>query len=141
MESPGDLFAVWNTLHDGVIDAVSGDVPGDLVITIGISYLCRVLPTQADQLRVTLRNCTMVRYEPFDEPPVHGTESLASLNIEVLSARRSGRAVEVVCTAGLLQLEYESVEVQLGEGATISQDHLEVAAERYWREWEKKTRG
>src|SRR5688572_22309529 len=140
VKSSGEMHAVWNSLHDGTIDGISGMVPGDVFVTIGIAYLCRMLPTSADQLKVCLRRCTLLRYEPFEGTPVEGVEAMAGQDIEVLSAERPARVVEVACVSGILKLEYEGVEIQLVEGRTVSQEELEHAAERYWTEWEEKNR-
>ncbi|MDP1662876.1 MAG: hypothetical protein Q8L55_13255 [Phycisphaerales bacterium] len=140
MTSKGEPFAVWNTLHDGTIDAISGVVPGDVLMTIGIEYLCRVLPTAAVQLNLHLRSCTLLRYAPFLGVPMEGVEALAGQGIEILSAACPARVVEIACASGHLSLEYEEVVIQLVEGRIISQEELESAAERYWREWERENR-
>jgi len=141
MKSSEEACALWNTLHDGTIDAISGAVPGEVDMTIGIAYLCRELPTAADQLKVYLHSCTLLRYEPwFEESPMEGVEALVGQDIEVLSAKRPARVIEVECACGFLKLEYENVEVRLVEGRIISQEELENAAERYWTKWEERHR-
>jgi hypothetical protein len=41
-----DFFpAIWNVLHDGVIVAVDGVLPGDLRIDVEIGYLRKRIPT------------------------------------------------------------------------------------------------
>jgi hypothetical protein len=140
MKSSGQAHDLWNVLHDGGIDSISGAVPGEVAMMIGIGYLCGKLPTAAGQLKLILRGCTLLRYEPFEGDAVEGVAAIAAKDIEILSAEQPARVVEVMCVSGILKLEYESVEIQLVEGGLISQAQVKDAAERYWKEWGKKNR-
>ena len=137
-------FAIWNTLHDGVIQSVKGDVPGDVTITVSISYLCEKLPTTAEFLFLSLRRCTDLVFTPFEGKPLTSPMEIMALEPEVLSASEHGGIVSVDCVTGVLTLAYQDVQIKLAEGIPISQGQLEDAADRYWTEWEenaKKLRG
>jgi hypothetical protein len=58
-QSAGDFFpAIWNILHDGVIVAVEGTVPGNLRIDIEIDYLRKRIPDSGNLIPVLLIGCT-----------------------------------------------------------------------------------
>ena len=127
-------------MHDGVIESVKGDVPGDVTFTVGISYLCQKLPTTAEFLLLCLRGCTELVFTPFGGKPVADTTDIEALNLEVLSANAQGGVISVDCVTGVLTLAYQDIEVKLAEGVPISQAQLEDAAERYWTEWSENAK-
>lgn len=133
--------ATWNTLHDGSIKSVKGDVPGDVTITVGISYLCQKLPTTAEFLFLCLRRCTRLVFAPFGGKPVADTTDIETLDLVVLSANEQGGVISVNCVTGVLTLAYQEIEIKLAEGVPISQAQLEDAAERYWTEWSENANG
>jgi hypothetical protein len=133
-------YAFWNTLHDGSVNAVEGTIPGDITLSVGIEYLCAMLPTTAASLRVSLLRCHVFSYKPYGEDAVSDLCEIASLEIEILSAVPHDGWIEVCCAGGTLKAAYQTVEIRLIEGQLVSQTDLEVAADRYWSEWEKRNR-
>lgn len=133
-------YAVWNILHDGSIESISGSVPGDVHVRVGIAYLCTQLPTAAAHVMVHLRGCRRFEYHPFEGAVLTNLSAIAAADVEVLSAEEEDGAISVVCVGGFLKLVYERVELGLAEGRPISQAELEAAADRYWTEWEANAR-
>jgi hypothetical protein len=133
-------YAVWNTLHDGSIESIGGTVPGDVQVRVGIAYLCEKLPTAASCVVVHLRGCRQFEYRPFEGEAITDLSSIASADVEILSAEEVGEVVSVACVGGFLQLAYDRPDIVLAEGQTISQAELEAAADRYWTEWEENSR-
>jgi len=131
-------YAFWNTLHDGTIDTISGRIPGDITLTVGIEYLCAKLPTSAKSLHVTLLGCDLFQYSAYGEKASDDLSRIASVEPEVLSAVAQANYVEVCCVAGTLKAAYRAVELRLIEGQLISQAELEAAAVLYWSEWSKR---
>ena len=140
MSLDDSLEAVWNILHDGTIDAVRGEVPGDVELSISISYLCGMLPTNSDHLLVKLSQCTLARMELFSGATRQGLVAFGDGDTEILSAKAINDAVEVCCRDGMLTLHYGSVAVRLAEGTTVTLTELAAAAERYWSEWAERGR-
>ncbi|HVT83307.1 MAG TPA: hypothetical protein VHM90_21890 [Phycisphaerae bacterium] len=131
-------YAVWNTLHDGGVESVIGNVPGDVSVLIHIPYLCQKLPTDSKALEIRLRNCTRFEYEPFEGDVLTNPTELAACGIEILSADQKDGFISVVCVGGSLRLIYKDVEIRLLDGKVISQAELEDAAVRYWADWSTK---
>jgi hypothetical protein len=133
-------FAFWNTLHDGGIDAIRGSVPGDLTLTVGIEYLCDLLPTPEASIQVDLLGCTTLAFTPYDERPIVDPQAIAALELEILSAGPGDGTIEVCCVSGTLTAVYRAVEMRTAEGNPITQSELEAVAHRYWSEWKARNR-
>ena len=131
-------YAVWNTLHDGSIESVVGSVPGEVTVSIDISYLCEKLPTSSTKLEVRLLGCLAFEYEPFDGNRICELGEIGAQDIEILSARREGDVVSIICRNGRLKLRYEDAEIRLLEGTVVTQANLEAAATLYWKEWSSR---
>jgi hypothetical protein len=120
----------WNIIHDGRIEAIAGQVPGNIVLTIGLEYLCKHLPAEGDTLHATLRDCQLLAYTPFDGSTVTDLQRIAELKVEVLSAVAQVDGVSVCCVNGRLDAAYASVEVRTVDGKLVSQADLEAAGNR-----------
>jgi hypothetical protein len=133
--------AIWNHLHDGVIESIEGVVPGDLRLAIGIEYLCGRLPTSANHLVVRLRGCTLLEFVPFGAVATVDRSSIVDAEVEILSASWAADAIEVMCSAGVLRVRYEREDVELVEGVSVSPVELQLAAEGYWIAWDERRPG
>ena len=78
--------ATWNVLHDGSLTAVKGSIPGDVILSIEIAYLCRYLPTKVSVLSVALTLCVQFEYRPYEAPPVSALSEIVGTKLELLSA-------------------------------------------------------
>jgi hypothetical protein len=131
----------WDILHDGFIEAISGHVPGDVVLTIGIEYLCEQLPTAGATIKATLLGCRLLEYTPFDESTVTDIQRIAEHEVEVLSATAEADRITVHCANGSLDVAYDAVKVRTIEGNSVSQTELEAAANRSVAQWLEQNRG
>ncbi len=120
----------WDIIHDGRIDAISGSVPGDVTLTVGIDYLCSHLATSADTLLASLLGCTLLAYTPYGEAPITDFLQIPAQYVVVLSAVVQPGRVSVCCVRGTLDVAYSSIEVKTLEGTMVSQEQLETAAIR-----------
>jgi hypothetical protein len=132
--------AFWNIIHDGTIETLAGQVPGDVVLTIGIGYLCEHLSTAGDTLEATLRGCGLFAYTPFGESAVTDLQRIAGHQIEVLSAVPHADRIVTCCANGSLEVAYAAVEVRTVEGKLVSQPELEAAANHSVAEWLERNR-
>jgi hypothetical protein len=67
----GTFFpAIWNILHDGVIVAVDGTVPGDLRIDVEIDYLRERIPDPGTLIQVLLIGCTRFAFKDYEKSEV-----------------------------------------------------------------------
>jgi hypothetical protein len=134
--------AVWNVLHDGEVAAAEGTIPGDLRLSVGISYLCGHLPTQAEHVVVTLVGCERFEYQPYEGPPESDPAAVAALGLELLSAVAAEGSIRVEFAdggyGGYLLMRYLSSSAATAEGQPLSQAELESAAERYWSLWQQR---
>jgi hypothetical protein len=131
--------ANWNVLHDGHVTAADGTVPSDLRLSIQIDYLCRYLPTQSDDVIITLIDCQQFEYHPYQQPSMSNVAAIAALNLELLSAQIDNGCISVECAdggyGGRLILRYRSANATTVEGRALTQPELESAAEHYWSDW------
>ena len=125
----------WDIIHDGGVDAITGSVPGEVVLTVGIEDLCRQLATAANTLLASLRGCSLLSYTPYGEPPISDLQQIAARDVEVLSAVVEPDRVSVCCVGGTLDVAYRSVEVKTMEGVAVTQEELDAAANRSVAEW------
>lgn len=134
--------ATWNVLHDGSIDAIEGELPGELKLSVGIAYLCAYLPTQSEHVVVTLAGCEQFEYRPYEDPPVKDLAAIAALSLEIHSADPMGKNLNITCRddsyGGALVVRYDEARISTAEGQPLMQSEVEEAAERYWSNWKRK---
>lgn len=138
-------FDFWNTLHDGSIERVTGSVPGDLVLRVGIKYLTDVLPTVEDFLWVHLLGCTRFEMRTFDGDPVESLSEFPEEEVAEIQNVQEVDGVVKVCscgrsTGGFIHCVYRDAEIRLAEGRLLPQAELEAAAEEYWERWARRGR-
>src|SRR5882762_3608296 len=57
---------IWNVLHDGVIVAVDGTVPGTIRLQVSIDYLRKHFSQSGEFVEVVLVDCTRFTYRASD---------------------------------------------------------------------------
>lgn len=62
--------AIWNLFHDGTIEAIRGDVPGDLELDVSIDYLRRMVQPAGELFRVRIRQCTFLELQSWADDSV-----------------------------------------------------------------------
>ena len=130
---------LWNLLHDGGLDGISGVVPGDLTLSVSIRYLRSRFPGAGVGFNVALQQCTAFSYTPYDEPPVSDLAAIVAQDLEILGAE-AGDPLRIDCVTGTLQARYAAVRIELDTGGEVSIEALTTAARDYWREWDEKNR-
>lgn len=126
----------WGIFHDGVIAAATGAVPGRVQLTIQIPYLREMFPGQGDCFQVTLEGCSVMAYQPFDQPETHALEDLSEAQPIILYMQETSPIV-LDCTDGNLTMKYDSADVSLDTGEPVGYAQLAKACEDYWDRWQK----
>jgi hypothetical protein len=131
--------SAWGVFHDGVIQAIEGTIPGNLVLTIEIGYLRAMFEGEGSSFRVNLDGCTKMRYSEYDEEPTVDLDRIREREPEILYVT-SEQPLVLDCVMGPLELEYERMTVTLDNGAEVSEKELVNASELYWNRWRESTR-
>jgi hypothetical protein len=132
-----DFFpAIWNILHDGVIVAIDGTLPGDLRIDIEIDYLRKRIPDPGTLIQVFLIGCTRFAYQGF-EATAFSTElaAVAAMQPEVLGGSMKDGICEVECSDGTLEVVAADAAIRLDNGRVVTLQELKEVADSYWKEW------
>ena len=133
--------SIWNVLHDGGVDRIVGNVPGDVHVFVGIEYLRERFPDDGDEIVVCLSNCTIFSHRPYDaEKAVTDLTSIADKSPTILSAEMHGSICRVFTDSGELDMQCGGGSVSLDSGRAISLTELLSVAEAYWDEWESKAK-
>lgn len=130
------LLAIWNMLHDGGIENISGQLPGDLQVCVALEYLRELFEDDGgDQIIVKLANCTMFSHRLYDvEDADTDFEAIADRCPGILSAEMDGPTCRVYTDIGILDLQCKGIELALDSGRAISLEELKSVAERSTRE-------
>jgi hypothetical protein len=59
---------LWDILHDGVIEGVEGNVPGDVIFNIEIEYLRELFSDGGKNIIVRLIGCDVLSISPTSRP-------------------------------------------------------------------------
>lgn len=125
---------LWNVLHDGVVEHVEGQAPGDVSLRIQIGYLRELFSDGGNSVIVRLKDCQQFYYQP--ESPsemLEGSIAAEELIGEwVLSAEDDAESIRVYCMNGSLYLVYGDFSVVLDNGRSITVDDLEEKSRLYW---------
>jgi hypothetical protein len=134
---------IWNILHDGPISAVSGAVPGDVKLTIGIEYLRKLFPGDGDSFGLWLRGCRLFEMELW-ETESRFTADFAEISAAqptILSADHTDTPVMVWTTIGGLRLDFDEWQLELEDSTPVSFDEISAACESYWDDRSKPPEG
>lgn len=131
-------FEVWNILHDGSIDIISGTLP-ELTITVSIQYLRHMFGKDGESIIVKISGCKLIEFESWATGEKYkDLNEIESLEPEILSASEKDDTVSIICVDGILSMNYEDVSCKLDNGKEITFSDLKSACEKYWKEWERK---
>jgi hypothetical protein len=130
--------SAWGVFHDGVIQAIEGTLPGNLVLTIEIGYLRAMFEGDGCSFLVHLTGCTRMRYCEYDEEPTVDLNRIREREPEILYVT-SEQPLILDCVMGPLELEYEQMAVTLESGVQVSEQELVSASELYWSRWREST--
>ena len=118
--------SLWNLFHDGSIEHIEGTVPGNASLLVSIQYLRDRFPSAGTGFVVSLFDCNLFTFQPYDEPEISDLAKIAALEPEILSAEPSD-PLEICCTLGTLLLRYKSAALALDSGEPVSLAELDAA--------------
>ena len=127
----------WGCFHDGEIIAADGLVPGQVTLTMRITYLRRMFPQEGDYFLITLDDCTHIQFAPFQDPVTTELAEIARHEPMVLYVREQ-TPLKLDCANGVFEANYGAMSVALDSGQSVSEDELEAASRRYWDDWERR---
>ncbi len=125
---------IWNCLHDGVIERVAGNIPGQVAVDVSIAYLRRRFAGTGGGFRIVLSECTLFEYEPYDEQRMTDLSAISNLEVTVLSVENKSPVV-INCVMGVLRLAYGSASITTDAGQPVTPAQLDQASIEYWAEW------
>ena len=126
---------LWNVLHDGGIDSISGSVPGEVRLTVGITYLRELFEDPGESVLITLHDCTFFSFRPWDtDESVADLAAISALELEVLSVEEGGGIVCAVSAipAGVLLIKATGFSLALDNDRPIELEDLLAVAKTHW---------
>jgi hypothetical protein len=131
-------IAIWNTLHDGQITAISKEAEQTLRMFVNIPYLRRRLKPIGDSFVLILSGLAILEFENFDGTNTSLEEELKLATPEILSTESESMPITIATTTGYLKLDFQNIGFELDTGEKIEFESIEKACEEYWDEWEKR---
>jgi len=133
--------AIWNVLHDGVIVAIDGAVPGTIRVQVSIDYLRKRFSLSGELIQVVLVDCTRFSYRASDASgPTTELPRIADMAPEILSATFTNGVCEIECAGGVLEVIATDGSVQLDSGLAVTLQELLDVADAYWHEWSERAK-
>ena len=132
---------VWNILHDGIIVAIEGEVPGSIRLHVSIDYLRERFSDSGDTIQILLAGCTRFAYREFDTNAfTTDLAVIAAMEPEVLSATLTDGLCEVECAGGMLEVAAVDGWVSLDSGRSVTLQELVGVSEAYWKQWSERAK-
>lgn len=142
---------VFNILHDGGIEAWTGD-KDLLTLTIGCEYLAARINDLFDTFYVELIGITKLELEawtPLDSPTLIITElnEVFEGDWEILGANIQGNEVIITCkqwdtdlnySGGNLTISADSIKIYDQARNELTVEEMEKICRAYWTEWRRK---
>ncbi len=129
---------VWGFFHDAEIEKIRGVIPGEITLDLKISYLRRMFDGEGTGFRAKLHDCSQFEYCEFGQQPTSDFRTIEASETWILYVHSTDPLV-LDCTTGTLTLEYQSMEISLDSGESVTYEALREACERYWDDWSGKT--
>ena len=134
-------YQIWNTLHDGALVEIQGDVPGDLRVKVEIEYLANKLSGQKSNIWVNLKNCSLFEYErqlSKDETQTYqGPQELKDISpsLMALSCDEEKDYLIIWDICGLIKTKYDAAELFLETGEPLTFEELDNVSKEYWEDF------
>jgi hypothetical protein len=125
----------WGLLHDGGIEAISGEIPGVISIEVSIQYLRQQFPGEGVGLRIELVDCWRFEYQEYDSAPITDIAAIVASEPEIFGFGNGPHPVVVNCVMGTLTMSYGTASIYLDSGEEVSLDELAAASRAYWDAW------
>lgn len=129
--------APFAILHEGILQSISGHIPGAITLTIRCPYLRRRHTASGDAFLLVLKDCSRLVFTNEKDQVSTDFQEIVTQSPEILSADTLGATVAVYCSNGTLELEFKDFEIYLNPTDTLSVEDLEVLARSYWDEWDE----
>lgn len=129
---------LWNVLHDGIIESISGTVPGEVQLRVGITYLRELFEDPGESVLITLHDCTRVSFKDCDtSETISDLAAISALELEILSTEVDD---QLFCSyggprdfpCGTLAFEAAGFSLALDTGRPIELEDLFAVATTYW---------
>ncbi len=127
--------------------SLQGDIPGELNIKVEIEYLAEKLNGQNDNIYIQLKNCTLFEYERHwskNEIQIYKTiKELEGISpaLMALSCDEEDDYLLIWDISGLIKTRYESAELHLENGDSLSFAELNNASKEYWDNFGSESSG
>ena len=135
-----DSTAIWGFLHDGSLDRADGVVPGDVTLYISIPYLRKAFEPVGDGFILKLIGCGQFELVGDDGAVISDLGQIAACALEILSIE-SESPLTIYTTYGTLVLSYDSLEIALDTGQSLTVTELDQASAKYWQAWSERHGG
>lgn len=137
MESCSDI---WDVLHDAIIIAAEGTIPGIVSLRIECDHLRDRFIAPGTAFILTLDGCAKFEFRSWQEELSITTsvEAIGQLRLWLLSAERREEQCRVRCQflgregGGSLEVVAESAQLVLDTGDAISWAQISAVASAYW---------
>lgn len=126
--------APFAILHDGIVQSISGQVPGLVSLTIRCAYLRRRHHACGESFILLLKKCSKISFTSEGGETTEDFQRIVEQRPEMLSADTIDGTVAVYCSGGTLELKFDTCEIFLNDTETLSVDELEHLARSFWDE-------
>lgn len=129
--------APFAILHDGVVQKISGTIPGQVNVEVRCDYLRKRYSVRGETFILQLVDCTQMRFTNEQGVVTENFEAIMKAKPEMLSADTIQQIVVVYCSNGTLEMRFRDSKIFLNETESTSVDGLEDSARAYWDEWDE----
>ena len=130
---------VWELLHDGGVEHITGTIPGIVSIGISIRYLRQQFPGEGTGFRIELFDCRRLVYQEYDSQAVINFDAIVALEPEIVGVGNETGFVVVNCVMGTLEIDYGAASIYLDSGEPVTIDELTAASKAYWDDWSARS--
>jgi hypothetical protein len=130
-------FAIWNTLHDGKLTALTREEPDTVMMSITIPYLRKRISPGGDSFCLRLHGVRRIQFAGFGASYTDDYEEIASYSLWILSTDSDLMPVRIATAEGFLVLDFDSLHISLDTGQPISYEQLDRVSEEYWDEFSR----
>ena len=135
-----DFFpAIWNVLHDGVIVAVDGVLPGDLRIRRRDRLFTKAHSRPRyfhSSSSKRLHSLCLLRSTKKSEFST-ALNDIAAMGPEFVNASMKSGICEIDCVDGTLEVVAADGSIFLDSGRAVTLEELTAVASSYWKEWKE----
>jgi hypothetical protein len=134
-----ERIRIWNLLHDGEVTAVSDESSTSVTIFVSIPYLRRRFAPVGDSVVISPSGVTLLEFVHFDGEVSSLCRALEIGGPEILATESKEMPIALETTLGQLRLAFESMDLALDTGRSLTFQALQQASEAYWSEWKARS--